>query len=117
MNRKNELNERFYDFALLIIKLTQELPGEVAAYHLGKQLVKSGTSIAANYEEACGAFSKEDFTYKISIAFKEAKETHFWLRLIKDSALIKRNLDDLIKEAEEIRNILGKSFTTAKRSI
>jgi four helix bundle protein len=74
-----DLKDRLYDFALKIVLLVKNLPKEIAAYEIGRQLVKAGTSIAANYEEAKGAFSKEDFIYKISIAFKEARETNLWL--------------------------------------
>jgi len=74
--KKNEgLKERFYEFALRIVKFVRMLPREMATYEIGRQLLNAGTSIASNYEEATGAFSREDFTYKISIAFKEAKET------------------------------------------
>ncbi len=65
------------------------MPREIAAYEISRKLVKAGISIAANYEEARGAFlSKEDFTYRINIAFKEARETNLWLRLIRDSKII-----------------------------
>jgi len=80
-------------------------------------LIKSGPSIASNYEEATGAFSKEDFIYKVNTAFKEAKETNLWLRLLRDSDLARGdNIGRLIQESEEIRNILGKSVTTAKKN-
>lgn len=98
------------------MKFVRILPRGVVSYEIGKQLLRSGTSIASNYEEATGAFSKEDFTYKLSIAFKEVKETNFWLRLLKDSGIgAKEKIDDLIQESEETRNILGKSVTTAKK--
>ena len=113
-----DLNDRFYNFALKIVFLVRKLPREVATYEIGRQLVKAGTSIAANYEEARGAFSKEDFIYKISIAFKEARETNLWLRLMRDSKIINgnnvNNVNDLINESEEIRNILGTSLKTAR---
>ena len=81
-----------------------------------RTLHRAGTSIAANYEEAKGAFSKEDFTYKIGISFKEARETNLWLRLLKDSGVMTVEvLDSIIQESEEIRNILGKSFSTARK--
>jgi four helix bundle protein len=83
-----DIKDRLYDFALKIVLLVKNLPKEIAAYEIGRQLVKAGTSIAANYEEAKGAFSKEDFIYKISIAFKEARETNLWLRLVKDAKII-----------------------------
>jgi four helix bundle protein len=116
MGGNEELRKRFYDFVLEIVRFVRKLPKEMAAYEIGKQLINSGPSIAANYEEATGAFSKEDFTYKLSIAFKEAKETNFWLRLLRDSNIATgENIRQLVQESEEIRNILGKSVTTAKK--
>mgnify|MGYP001394810679 CR=1 FL=1 len=82
MGGNEELRKRFYDFALEIVKFVRKLPKEMAAYEIGKQLINSGPSIAANYEEATGAFSKKDFTYKLSIAFKEAKKLIFGLDYI-----------------------------------
>lgn len=112
-----ELRERFYAFALRIVKFVRKLPKEMAALEIGRQLIKSGSSISANYEEATGAFSKEDFTYKVSVAFKEARETNLWLRLLRDSGISTGDsTDDLIQESEEIRNILGKSVSTAKKT-
>lgn len=88
----------------------------MAALEIGRQLIKSGSSIPANYEEATGAFSKEDFTYKVSLAFKEARETNLWLRLLRDSGISTGDsIEGLIQESEEIRNILGKSVSTAKK--
>lgn len=115
MRENEELRKRFYEFALRIVKFVRMLPREMVAYEIGKQLIRAGTSIAANYEEAKGAFSKEDFIYKISVAFKEAKETTLWLKLLKDSKIVEgTEIDALIQEAKEVRNILGKSVTTAK---
>ncbi len=111
----NELSERLYDFALKIVLLVRKLPRETAANEIGRQLVRSGTSITANYEEAKGGFSREDFIYKINTAFKEARETNIWLRLLRDSKILQgEELKNIIKESEEIRNILGKSVKTAK---
>lgn len=110
-----DINDRLYDFALKIILFVRKLPRDIAAYEISRQLVKAGTSIAANYEEARGAFSKEDFTYKISIAFKEARETNLWLRLIRDSKITNEDrVNNLINESGEIRNILGSSLKTAR---
>lgn len=115
MNIKTNLSERLYNFALRIVSLVRSLPKEVAAYEIGRQLVRSGTSIIANHEEARGGFSKDDFIYKINLAFKEARETNIWLRLLKDSGILKEDLvNDLLKESEEIRNILGAGVKTAK---
>jgi four helix bundle protein len=115
MSGNEELRKRYYEFALEIVKFVRKLPKEMVTYEIGKQLIKSGPSVAANYEEATGAFSKEDFIYKVNTAFKEAKETNLWLRLLRDSDLARgENIGRLIQESEEIRNILGKSVTTAK---
>jgi len=115
-NNKNDLSDRLYDFALNIVQLVRKLPKETAANEIGRQLLRSGTSIAANHEEARGGFSREDFIYKINISFKEAKETCLWLRLLKDSKIVKEDdIECLINEAREIRNILGTSVKTAKK--
>ena len=86
---------------------------------LSKQLLRASTSISANIEEAQGGFSKEDFTYKISIAFKEARESNIWLRMIYDSNIIngefKKENEELIKESSEIRNILGTIVKNSRR--
>ena len=112
---KTNLSERLYDFALMIVLLVRKLPREVAAYEIGRQLVRSGTSIVANYEEAKGGFSRDDFIYKINTAFKEARETNIWLKLLKDSKIVQEDqINYVIKESEEIRSILGKSVKTAK---
>jgi four helix bundle protein len=117
MSKNEEMGERFYKFALRIVELVRKLPREMVAREIGRQLLRSGTSIAANYEEATGAFSKEDFIYKISIAFKEAKETTLWLRLMLDSRRVDEGeISEIIKESEEIRNILGKSVKTAQKN-
>jgi four helix bundle protein len=72
------------------------------------QLAKSATSVGANYEEAQGAYSKEDFSYKISICFREAKESNYWLRIMKAADISNSpDLDDLIQESNELKNIFG----------
>ncbi len=115
--RGNELSNRIYDFTLKIVLLVKNLPNEMAAREIGKQLLRSGTSIAANYEEARGGFSKEDFIYKVSTAFKEAKETSLWLRLLRDSKIVSEDrIKELINESKELRNILGTSVRTAREN-
>ena len=72
------------------------------------QLAKSATSIGANYEEAQGAYSKDDFSYKIGICFREAKESNYWLRIMKAADIsTSLELDDLIQESKELKNIFG----------
>ncbi|MBI4712823.1 MAG: four helix bundle protein [Planctomycetes bacterium] len=112
-----EISERLYKFALSIVKLVRTLPSELSAREIGKQLIRSGTSVAANYEEAIAGFSKDDFTYKLSTSFKEAKETNLWLRLLRDSGIVGPNIvEDVTNESVEITNILGKSVKTAKQN-
>jgi four helix bundle protein len=97
------------------VKFVRTLPKETAGFKLGKQLLKAGTSIAANVEEAQDAFSKDDFIYKMQTAFKEARETNFWLRLIRDSHLASlKELEGLIQESNELKNILAQIVKTSK---
>lgn len=113
----NDLSERFLNFAADIMKLITLLSKTYAGRHVSGQLFRSATSAGANYEEACGAESRADFVHKLQVVLKELKETRFWLRLIKKSALIKTsNIDDLIKEVEELLRIIAKSVVTAKKS-
>lgn len=115
--KNNDLRERLYAFALDIVQFVKSLPRDWAALEIGRQLLHSGTSVDANYEEACGAFSKKEFTYKLSIAFREAKESHYWLRLLHDSEIVTGpKIEYLLQESREIRNILGKGVKTARRS-
>ncbi len=86
-NRK--IKERSYEFAVHIIRIVGNVSKDPAGFILGRQLLKSGTSIGANIEEATGAFSKDDFTFKMNIALKEARETNYWLRLLYDSGMLK----------------------------
>lgn len=87
-------------------------------YVLSNQILRSGTSIGANTEEAMGAQSKKDFLTKISIAYKEARETNFWLRLLRDSKYITKNqATSLLTDCGEIEKILGKIISTTKRNL
>lgn len=110
------IDERTYKFALRIIKLVSALPHSPIGDVLGKQVLRSGTSIGANVQEAYAAVSSREFSQKMSIALKEARETHYWLRLIKDSELVSAiRIDSLIQEALEIKLILGKTVMTSKK--
>ena len=86
MAKQNVIQEKSYKFALSIIELYQRLVLK-KEFIISKQILKSGTSIGANVEEALGAQSKKDFINKISIAYKESRETNYWLRLLRDSSL------------------------------
>ncbi len=84
----NIVQEKSHVFAVSIIQTTRRLQLEQREWVLSKQLLRAGTSIGANVEEAIAAQSKKDFLSKMSIALKEARETHYWLRLIRDSGLL-----------------------------
>ncbi|HAJ57173.1 MAG TPA: four helix bundle protein [Candidatus Omnitrophica bacterium] len=116
LKKEKDIVERTYRFALQIVRLVRSLPKEIVGYELGRQLLRSGTSIAANIEEAQGAFSKDDFIYKMQISFKEARETNLWLRLICDSEIIKDDkIKILIKESIVLKNILSSIVKSSKR--
>ena len=106
--KKNVIKDKSYRLALEIIEIVKKLPRRTEGYVLGNQLARAGTSVGANIEEAIAAFSKDDFTYKMSIALKEARETHYWLRLSRDSNLISsKDIASVISNAEEVMRILG----------
>ncbi len=113
--RYNIIVERSYRFALRIIKLVNSLPKNRTSDIIGRQLLKSGTSIGANIEEAQSGYSKNDFTNKMSIAQKEARETNYWLRLLRDSNQIKKDLiTDILIESEELSKMLYSIVKTSK---
>lgn len=85
---------------------------------LSKQVLRSGTSIGANIEESVHAQSKMDFIHKLSIAQKEANETNYWLRLLKDSGYLNKNLaESLLNDCVEIQKMLAASIKTAKSNL
>ena len=113
---KDEISERFLNFAANIIKLMGPLAKTVAGFHISKQLMRSATSSGANYEECCGAESKNDFIHKMQIVLKELKESLYWLRLIRKAKLLPdTQTENLLNEASELVRIVAKSVITAKR--
>lgn len=115
MKKDNVIQQKSYEFALLCVKLFQKLSSEKKEYILSKQILRSGTSIGANVEEAIGAQSTKDFLHKLSISYKEARETHYWLRLLRDSNYIsKEESIDLINRCNELLRIIGSIQKTVK---
>ncbi|MBI1368735.1 MAG: four helix bundle protein [Planctomycetes bacterium] len=111
----SDLSERLLDFAARAGRVTDALPETRLGRHIANQLVRSGTSPAPNYEEACAAESRADFVHKLSISLKELRESRSWLRLIIRSQLLpNEKLADLLDECEQLCNILGQSIITAK---
>jgi four helix bundle protein len=111
------IEERTYQFALRVVKLVAALPQGVAAAVLGRQLLRAATSIGANVEEAIGAPSKRDFTNKMTIALKEARETHYWLRLIRDAGMLdEARMAPIVQEALELKKILSVTVKTSREN-
>jgi four helix bundle protein len=114
--KTEDLRKRIKLVALRVIKLSQALSKNTVGNIIGKQILRSGTSIAANYYSACKARSRKDFISKVGIAEEEADETLLWLELIVDSHLIdEKRVKDLIMEMNEIISILAASRITAKK--
>lgn len=112
--KENIIAVKTYQFALEIIGLYKELTSR-KEFVLSKQLLKSGTSIGTNVEEAIGGFSKKDFRAKMSISYKEARETKYWLRLLKDTDYIdKEQFDRLNNQIDAILKILFKIIENSK---
>jgi four helix bundle protein len=97
---KTELEYRTKEFAVAIVKTVRAFPKTVDGIELGRQLLRAGTSIGANYREANRAESKSDFIHKIGLAEKEASETSYWLEICRDSSL---------GSSTQIRSLLGES--------
>ena len=116
--KESVLREKSYQFALRIIKLYQFIADEKKEFVLSKQILRSGTSIGANVEEAGHAQSKTDFIHKLSIAQKEAAETNYWLRLLRDSNfLTEKQAESLLNDCEEIQKMLTSSIKTTKANL
>jgi four helix bundle protein len=115
MKSDNPIQIKSYAFALKIIKVYQYLIEEKKEFVLSKQLLRSGTSIGANTEEALGGQSGKDFYTKFNIVYKEARETHYWIRLLRDSEYLDKNKSmELIEDCEEILKITGSIIKTIK---
>lgn len=114
---QRDIADRTYSFALNIVRLCQHVDGKPGIGRaLALQLLRSGTSIGANVEEAQAGQSRADFVSKYSIALKEARETRYWLRLIADSGVVSIcDLNHLIQEAGELAKTLGAIVSRSKQ--
>ncbi|MCU4165579.1 four helix bundle protein [Carboxylicivirga caseinilyticus] len=109
---KDELKKRTKQFTVNIIKLTSKLPDSYLAQHIKKQIIRSATSVAANYRAACLAQSRASYIAKLSIVIEEADETEFWLELIEENNLLS-NISSLKQEAHELASI----FIVTRKSL
>ena len=116
MERENVLKTKSYQFAIKIIHFYKFLIDK-KEFIISKQILRSGTSIGAMVEEANQAESRADFIHKLSIANKEANETHYWLRLLKDSELIIDEAMFLLTDCEELLKLLTSIIKTTKSNI
>ena len=108
MKTENVIQTKSYAFAVRIVRLYQHLSVEKKEYVLSKQVLRCGTSIGANVEEAIGGQSRADFVSKMSIAYKEARETSYWLRILKDTDyLTVSQFDSIHADAEELCRIIA----------
>ena len=112
---KDELKERFRQFSLRIIKLADAMPKTISGIAVAKQIIRSGTSPAANYRAACLAKSDKDFVNKLKIVEEEIDETSYWLSLIIDSEMLPApRVEPLFEESMELCKIITKSVSTFK---
>lgn len=118
MKDNNIVQIKSYDFAIHIVKLYQYMISEHKEYSLSKQILRSGTSVGANVEEAIGTQSNKDFISKMTIAYKETRESHYWLRLLTDTGYIPKEKSDILKrDCEELLKITGSIIKTIKSKI
>ena len=112
---QNEMKQRTKAFALRIIRLVESLPNSKTSNNLGSQLIRSGTSVCANYRAACRAKSTADFIHKLAIVEEEADESIYWLELLIESKQVKLSLvENLMNEAEQILSIIVAAIRTTK---
>ena len=115
MKENNILQQKTYAFAIRIVKACQYIMTEKKEYVLSKQLLRCGTSIGANTEEAIGGQSEKDFYAKLHIVYKESRETHYWIRLMKDTHYFDESqANSLLTDCEEILKITGSIIKTLK---
>ena len=116
MTKGDDIEERFVDFAVRILKLCEALPSNViGAKHIRGQLVRSGTSPAPNYGEARGAESQKDFVHKLKVVLKELNESRVWLKIIaKAQFLPHAKLNEIMDECDQLCRIISSSIQTAR---
>ena len=113
---KEEMKRRTKQFALRVIRLVESLPNGRTAEVIGRQLLRSGTSVGANYRAACRAKSTADFIAKMGTVEEEADESSYWMELLVEAEIVKADrLESLMKEADELLAITVASINTAKK--
>lgn len=113
MAAQTELGERILDYGTSIIKVGEALPNTLVARRIADQLLRSGLSVGANFEEAQAAESAADFAHKLQIALKEAREAKYWLRVVSEK-LPRQRLELLVDESDQLVAMLSKAVAKAK---
>jgi four helix bundle protein len=115
--KENVVLRKSFKFAVRIVKMHVFLSKKIKQYELSGQLLRSRTSIGANIEEAVGGASKKDFANKLNIAYKEARETKYWLRLLRDSEVIESKLaESFLRDCEELLRLLYTILRTTRNN-
>src|ERR1700686_4890334 len=118
LDKAAELKTRTKSFPIRIVNLFRSLPRSPDAQTLGKQLLRSATSVGANYRAVCRARSQAEFIAKMGIVVEEADETVFWLELLGETGVVRQErTQDLLKEASELVRIFGASLRTSKHGV
>jgi four helix bundle protein len=112
-----ELRDRTRKFAIRVVHLYRTLPRSEESRIIGRQVLRSATSVAANYRAVCRARSKAEFIAKVGIVVEEADETSFWLEFLVETEIVPLKLAPLMQEAEELTKIFAASQQTARSSI
>ena len=112
---QTELSARILEYGVRTINVVESLPNTLVSRRIGHQLLRSGTSVGANFEEAQGAESKDDFVHKLQIALKELRESNYWLRLLAGAGkLPKPRLEPLLDESNQLVALLSKAVAKVK---
>jgi four helix bundle protein len=115
MGDRNDFSERLLLYAARIVKVVEALPKTLVGRRIGDQLLRSGISVGAHYEEARAAESRDDFVHKLQIALKELRESNYWIRLlITIGALPETKLKSILDESSQLRAMLSKAVATTK---
>ena len=115
MKENNVIQQKCFSFSVLVVGICKYLREKQKDFIISKQLLRSGTSIGANVEEGIGCQTKKDFYFRFTIAYKEARESFYWLKLLKDTKMIEQcMIDQAFSECEEILKIIGSILKTLR---
>ena len=114
MEQDNAILKKSFDFGVRVVKMYEHLSAERKGFPIFQQVLKSGTSIGANVEEAVGGTTKKDFTHKLGVAYKEARETSYWLRLLYETGFLEKSqFESIHSDCKELLKLL---YTIIKRT-